>query len=172
MFDTEILTLDDLDLRMHSTAHEGRRILIRKNDIKYFRFPSVWTLRDAICDYRFVLLIRKNIEATFSSYDEQGRCMPYSEYVDQVSGMAQMQVNPYDANEVWLSYVEVSRPFQRQGLSRVLVTELVKLMRSPWGEGKRLVRSSPSEMGRAYLKDHLTCALESASIPWKFSGDH
>jgi len=168
MLKLETLNLAELDERL-SYHVAGRRLRIQRKDIRYFRFPETWALRNQTADYRFVMLVQEDAECVDHWFDDEGTSHAQSERVDRVVGMAQLQVNPYDLNEIWLSFVEVCEDFRRKGLSKVLCNAVIELMRSPWGAGKRLKRSTPSEMGKAYLKDSLSTMLDKANVPWSFT---
>jgi len=168
MFKLEILNLAELEERLsHRVA--GRRLRIQRKDIRYFRFPETWALRNQIADYRFVMLVQEDAECVDHWFDDEGTSHAQPERVDRVVDMAQLRVNPYDLNEIWLSFVEVSEDFRRQGHAKTLSQAVIGLLQSPWGVGKRLKRSTPSEMGAAYLKDTLTGMLDEANVPWSFS---
>ena len=166
----EVCDIEALEARM-CYRQEGRRLRIQRADIRYFRFPETWALRGRVADYRFVMLVQRDADCLDHWFDDDGVSHAQPERVDRVVGMAQLQVNPDDADEIWLSFVEVSEDFRRQGHAKTLSKAVIALLQSPWGVGKRLKRSTPSEMGAAYLKDALTGMLDEVQIPWSFSRD-
>jgi GNAT superfamily N-acetyltransferase len=70
-------------------------------------------------------------------------------YVDgQIAGIAGVQQNPYNANELWIKFVSVAPEYRQQGIAGELVEGILEYAEQ---RDYTVKRSSPTEMGAAYL---------------------
>lgn len=80
-----------------------------------------------------------------------------------VQGLIQLQVNPYNREEMWLSFVEVHTDFRGKGLVNQLLQELIAEMKR---NGLKLHRSSVSEHAPSWLKPKIDALLDANGIKW------
>jgi ribosomal protein S18 acetylase RimI-like enzyme len=78
-------------------------------------------------------------------------------------GILELQVNPYDDREIWLKYITVDPQRQRVGIAKELLTRMVSYLAQ---HPRLLVRSRPSEEGRAKIQAYITRLLDTNSLPW------
>ena len=137
--------------------------------IHYFRSPT-FAQKDSYC---WVIFTGEKISVREIGlfYDEDTDCTYEKEYFDesvQVKAMIELQQNPYDSSEIWLKFFEVAPQFKNQGISKIMIAELLKVLKDKY-PSKTICRSSPSNEGIKYLKDNLTNAFISSGIQFKVS---
>ncbi len=84
-----------------------------------------------------------------------------------VRGLLQMEVNPYDACELWVSYLTVDPAWQRRGIARGLLDMMVEQARS---RKMRLSLSYATEEGQRKIQPYIDALLDASGITWSQSG--
>ena len=93
---------------------------------KYFELESVI---NTFCRGEFYFAVTKN-EST-------------------ITGIAELQINPYDETNLWIKHISVDPEFQNQGNSKTLLTEIFAFAKE---KGLSLTVSTYSEQGEKFLK--------------------
>jgi GNAT superfamily N-acetyltransferase len=104
-------------------------------------------------------------------YDAESGNEYEDSYIDtkiEVKAMIELQQSPYDENEIWLKFFEVSPEFRNQGVSKQLIPKVIEVFKKKYS-GKILKRSRPSKDGEMFLKDNFTKALKEVGIKFEFS---
>ena len=82
----------------------------------------------------------------------------------KIVGMIELTLSPFSDKEVWLMFISVDPAFQRQGVSRELLTMLIAYLKET---GKLLVRSRSSEFAPEGFQDFVDKMLNDQHIPWR-----
>lgn len=140
------------------------------SNIHYFRVVNSFAKRGEYC--WIILTGNKISKKKFGLfYDFESEYEYEKEYIDEiieVKAMIELQQSSYEANEIWLKFFEVAPEFKNQGLSKVMISEIIKVFKDKYSD-KILSRSSPSSEGEQYLKQNFSKALKEAGIAFKFS---
>ena len=116
------------------------------DSIKYFKWPARY---GGTFEFRYVLVIEKSTK--------------------KIVGISELQVNPYDERVVWLKFIEVATGYRNNGLSKLMINEIVGIMTSNFGENRKLVVSDFSKIGEICLKNNLSNSLSFAKIDWNMA---
>lgn len=85
-----------------------------------------------------------------------------------VLGIAELQVSPFNENEIWLKYVSVHGKHHGKGIGRELGRMIAEHMQ---GTGKHLVRSSASDLSMSGgFQAYMDKVLDEHGISWTQSG--
>jgi len=92
-------------------------------------------------------------------YDDGYRQLPV--------GILELEVSPYDPDEMWLKYITVHPDYQRQGIAKRLLAMMVEHMQA---HPRLLQRSSASEEGAVKIQAYIDKLLEDTGIRWRQTG--
>jgi GNAT superfamily N-acetyltransferase len=84
--------------------------------------------------------------------------VPYSGR-KRLVGFIALQHSPADYKVLWLKLIRVHTSFRNRGIAKALVDMLCWVMRE-LGDSYSIVRSTPTEMGKAFIYTYITGAFE------------
>ena len=116
------------------------------DSIKYFKWPARY---GGTFEFRYVLVIEKSTK--------------------KIVGISELQVNPYDERVVWLKFIEVAANYRHNGLSKLMISEIVGIMTSNFGENRSMIISDYSKIGEICIKNNLSNSLSASKIIWKMA---
>lgn len=120
---------------------------MRLNEISNVETYAKGKFRDQIDQERLQKYIANNID--YFDFRESEREAHIVKRVDgKVAGVAGVQQNPYNENELWVKFVSVAPEYRQQGIAGELVEGILEYAEQ-WGYVVK--RSSPTDMGAAYL---------------------
>ena len=123
-------------------------------EIHYFSWPHY--LRE---EYTWLVWTEGQTEVINVYFDMDD--MPHKVIIEKehVKGMIELQAH---GNELWIKFIEVSPNFRNQGLSKIMILELIEAIKLH--QNKRIVISSFSNDGISYLEENLRRALSPFNI--------
>jgi ribosomal protein S18 acetylase RimI-like enzyme len=87
--------------------------------------------------------------------------------LQDVVGMLELQVSPFDDTQVWLKYITVNPAYQRRGIAKHLLALMVSHLKA---NPRCLSRSRASEEGAVKIQSYIDRLLTEENLAWTQSG--